>query len=129
MTDTEFHEVEITPDWEERIQSARESSSNMLRLRAARSSRNATARQQVVSNIVDTFELIGGVGRMAEWANDYPTEFYKMYVKLAPKEAKEVVDNEMKLIVAPALAPTGLDGPDHLALVNDTGSEVFDDED
>lgn len=45
-----------------------------------------TKRARVVNAFQDAFELIGGTPRLAIWADDNPTEFYRLYSKLMPKE-------------------------------------------
>lgn len=44
-------------------------------------------RKQVVNAFQDAFELIGGTPRLAIWADENPTEFYRLYSKLMPKES------------------------------------------
>ena len=36
----------------------------------------------------NVFEKLGGVDAMAQWASKYPTEFYKMYVRVLDASAK-----------------------------------------
>lgn len=50
------------------------------------------SKKQVEQGILEAFELIGGIPRLAIWANDPANygEFLKLYVKCLPKEvAKE----------------------------------------
>jgi hypothetical protein len=44
-------------------------------------------RSRVVNAFQDAFELIGGTPRLAIWADENPTEFYRLYSKLMPKES------------------------------------------
>ena len=67
------------------------------------------SRQQLAEEILDVYQLIGGKTRMAVWANDYPSEFYKLVGKMVPKELKADVDANVELVVSQALAPTALD--------------------
>jgi hypothetical protein len=46
-------------------------------------------RQRVVNAFHDAFELIGGVPRLAIWADGHPTDFYKLYARLLPAEASK----------------------------------------
>ena len=57
-------------------------------------------RQRVVSAFHDAFELIGGVPRLAHWADGHPTDFFKLYARLLPAEAGQHVthDGEIKVI-------------------------------
>ena len=41
-------------------------------------------RQQVIDAFQHSFELIGGIPRLAAWAHHNPTEFFKLYSKLLP---------------------------------------------
>jgi hypothetical protein len=47
---------------------------------------------QINQHILETFELVGGVSRLARWANssdDNYGEFLKLWIKVAPKGAIE----------------------------------------
>jgi hypothetical protein len=46
-------------------------------------------RTQVVDAFLDAMQLIGGTPRLALWANENPTEFYKLYSKLAPRQLEQ----------------------------------------
>lgn len=46
-------------------------------------------RQRVVNAFQDAFELIGGVPRLALWADTHPTDFFKLYARLLPVEASQ----------------------------------------
>ena len=50
--------------------------------------RRMPSRKEVELNLLEAFDLIGGVPRMAVWANREENygEFLKLWVKLAPKE-------------------------------------------
>lgn len=37
-------------------------------------------------NIADVFEELGGIAEMKKWAQDNPTEFYRIYARLIPVE-------------------------------------------
>jgi hypothetical protein len=41
-------------------------------------------RAEVVQAFASAFQMIGGVPRLALWANENPTEFYRLYGKLMP---------------------------------------------
>lgn len=51
-------------------------------------------RQRVVSAFQDAFELIGGVPRLAHWADTHPTDFFKLYARLLPAEASKKVTHD-----------------------------------
>lgn len=46
-------------------------------------------RKRVVNAFLDAFELIGGTPRLAIWADENPTEFFRLYAKLMPKESTQ----------------------------------------
>jgi hypothetical protein len=46
-------------------------------------------RTQVVDAFLDAMQLIGGTPRLALWANENPTEFFKLYAKLAPRQLEQ----------------------------------------
>ena len=71
----------------ERAQNAEEILSELADLRQVRLAvpRNPKfSRADVVSAFQSAFELIGGTTRLALWANENPTEFYKLFGKLLP---------------------------------------------
>ena len=41
----------------------------------------------VKSILIETFENVGGVETLSEWARDNRTEFYRLWAKLLPQEA------------------------------------------
>ena len=57
-------------------------------------------RSQVVNAFHDAFQLVGGTPRFALWANENPTEFYKLYAKLAPRQVEQETkhDGGLKII-------------------------------
>jgi len=64
-------------------------------------------RMEVVNAFRDAFDLIGGVTRLAVWANSNPTEFYRLYAKLLPKETEHTGSTE--LVIKHVLPPSRLD--------------------
>jgi hypothetical protein len=66
-------------------------------------------RKQVINAFQDSFELIGGVPRLAAWAHEHPTEFYKLYSKLLGNHMQVDVDNSGVIKVIHAIAPSPLD--------------------
>ena len=42
------------------------------------------SRSDVVNSFASAFEMIGGTTRLALWANENPTEFYRLFGKLLP---------------------------------------------
>lgn len=66
------------------------------------------SRQDVVNAFQRAFTMIGGVQRLALWANQNPDKFYPLYAKLMPSTSINIGDNSVVQIVH-ALAPTELD--------------------
>ncbi len=53
-----------------------------------RQSRSPTVKQNIVEQFNSTFQLIGGVPRLALWADKNPTAFYALYSKMIPAAIK-----------------------------------------
>lgn len=56
-------------------------------------------RAQVTGAFSTAFEMIGGVSRLALWADQNPTEFYKLYAKMLPSSSQIDHTGEHKLTV------------------------------
>lgn len=54
-------------------------------------------RRRVVNAFQDAFELIGGTTRLALWADENPTEFFKLYGKLMPKQEETTHDGGLTI--------------------------------
>lgn len=65
-------------------------------------------RNDVVAAFQRAFLQIGGVSRLAIWANANPDKFYPLYAKLMPSTSISIGDNSIVQIVH-ALPPTPLD--------------------
>lgn len=76
------------------------------RLKGQRLSRDA-----VVKAFHDSFEMIGGVPRLAIWADANPTEFYKLYARLLPAGTYEGLNSDREVIVVHVLPRNKLDEP------------------
>ena len=46
-----------------------------------------TLNATVKDNVLAVFNRLEGTAGMAKWANDNPTEFYKIYARLIPTDA------------------------------------------
>ncbi len=66
-------------------------------------------RKQVTTSFMDCFHLIGGVPRMAYWADSHPTEFYKLYARLLPSQATKDVDDTAQRVIIHAVPRSLLD--------------------
>lgn len=76
------------------------------------------SRQDVVDAFQNAFTMIGGVQRLALWANANPDKFYPLYARMMPSTSIQFGDSTNVQIIH-ALAPTeldrhpdGRDGPD-----------------
>ncbi len=88
--------------WEETLTGLANSDTKQLRVPRSKDVRRA----QVVNAFMDAFQLIGGTPRLALWADENPTEFYRLYSKLMPKEEKHT---EREVIINHALPKGPLD--------------------
>lgn len=70
--------------------------------------RDGFSRQDVVNSFQRAFEMIGGVQRLALWANQNPDKFYPLYSRLLPSAAISIGTAGQVQIVH-AIAPTALD--------------------
>lgn len=66
------------------------------------------SRQDVVNAFQSAFETIGGVSRLALWANANPDRFYPLYTKLLPATSIQFGQGST-LVVKHALPPSPLD--------------------
>jgi hypothetical protein len=66
------------------------------------------SRQDVVNALATTFQMIGGVSRMALWANANPDKFYPLYAKLLPSTSIQIGDNST-VVIQHAIPKTDLD--------------------
>lgn len=67
-------------------------------------------RQKVVNAFQDAFELIGGVPRLAHWADQSPSAFYKLYARLLPTTAQQQLEHSGEIVVKHVLPRGPLDG-------------------
>ena len=66
-------------------------------------------RKDVVQAFQASFELIGGVPRLALWANNHETEFFKLYSRLLPSQASSALGETNELRIQMHIAPGPLD--------------------
>lgn len=87
--------------------------------------RDGFSRTDVVEALHRAFHMIGGVQRLAIWANANPTEFYKLYGKLLPATTVNIGEVNQTTIIH-AIPPTALDVHEIPALIVDaTSREVI----
>lgn len=68
-------------------------------------------RDKFVGAMQEAFELIGGVPRLAYWADANPTEFYRLYSKTIPQASLLDIQGKMQMQILPAIGRSGLDDP------------------
>lgn len=66
-------------------------------------------RAEVVAAFQDSFDMIGGVPRMALWAEEHPTEFYRLYAKLLPSSAAQQIGDKDEMVIRHVLPRSALD--------------------
>jgi hypothetical protein len=71
-------------------------------------SKDGFNRMDVVNAFQEAFRMIGGVPRMALWANANPDKFYPLYSKLMPSTAITIGDNA-NVVIQHAIPPGALD--------------------
>ena len=62
-------------------------------------------RIDVVQAFHTAFQMIGGVPRLALWADANPTEFYKLYGRLLPSAAQSELAEDPVIEIRHALGP------------------------
>ena len=67
------------------------------------------SRKDVVSAFQSSFELVGGIPRLALWANDNYSEFAKLYARLLPSQASSSLGEANVLRIEMAIKPGPLD--------------------
>lgn len=66
-------------------------------------------RKDVVLAFQTAFELVGGVPRLAIWANDNYTEFTKLYARLLPSQASSALGESNKMVIEMRIPHSPLD--------------------
>ncbi len=95
-------------EWEENLANLAESGNGVSRIPVPRKN-GAPSRKQVVAAFQDAFELIGGTPRLAIWANEHPTDFFKLYARLMPSSASVQLDHTGEITVHHVLPRSKLD--------------------
>jgi hypothetical protein len=66
-------------------------------------------RQRFLDAMAEAFEVIGGVPRLAMWADSNLTEFYKLMGKTIPQANLLELQGKMQMQILPAMPPSPLD--------------------
>lgn len=79
------------------------------------------SRKEVEAAFVETFELVGGIPRLAMWANKEGNygEFLKLYARLVPKEVSE--EAGQTFIYESAVPPSALNKQTKIEQIKDVG--------
>lgn len=86
--------------------------------------KRASRNTRLLDAIQETFEVIGGVPRMALWADGNPGEFYKLLAKQIPGMVQQLNFNgPTQINIVPALPRSALDGPDTQDAIDSTPGE------
>lgn len=73
--------------------------------------KGAVSRAAVVEAFHTAFQQIGGVSRLALWADTHPEEFFKLYARLLPPSSHPDLDSGAAgHRIVHVLPPTALDG-------------------
>lgn len=70
-------------------------------------------REKVVHAFQEAFELIGGVPRLAHWADQSPSAFFKLYARLLPTQANQQLEHSGEIRVRHVLPKGPLDEDDN----------------
>jgi hypothetical protein len=81
------------------------------------------SRNDVVNAFTSAFEIIGGINRLALWANANPDKFYPLYSKLLPATT-QLIGDAGAIEIIHRIAPTKLDVHDS---VSNGSTEIFED--
>ena len=73
-------------------------------------SRSVT-RADVIAAFHHSFEMIGGVPRLAVWADTNPGDFFKLYGRVLPASSTTELDGPQELLVRMAFTPNRLTSP------------------
>jgi len=66
-------------------------------------------RKDVVNSFQQAFDLVGGVPRLALWANENYTEFAKLYARLLPSQASSALGESNRLEIVMRVPHSPLD--------------------
>ena len=113
LTEKEFNELPTeqdqadlpVDDWEETMQLI--ASKNTRRISIPRN--NEFTRKDVVKAFTNAFELIGGTPRLALWAHQNESDFFKLYARLLPSQASSALGETNELVIRHILPRGPLD--------------------
>ncbi len=92
----------------------------MARPKGAKNKVSGTAKE----NIIAVFTRLGGTAKMAEWAEDNQTEFYKIYSRLLPTEIEGDINAQITYVFRnPTARPVEMTDGHHRSKHNGNGAE------
>jgi hypothetical protein len=65
--------------------------------------RQTTDRAKIIQLFTDSFEMIGGVPRLAIWADANPGDFFKLFGRLLPASSSQELDGPQEIIIRHAI--------------------------
>lgn len=77
--------------------------------KVTRITRKEFEKRKVIDSFHEAFDLIGGVPRLAFWAHENPTDFYKLYAKMLPSGSTIDVNASGEITFKHVLPPSKLD--------------------
>lgn len=79
------------------------------------------SRKNMEQGFLECFELVGGVPRLAMWANDPENygDFLKLLMKFAPKETEKLGGATINFLSSVPDSPLNNPQPDHMTLDHD----------
>lgn len=84
------------------------------KLPRARRKRDGFNRMDVVNAFQNAFQMMGGVPRLALWANQNPDKFYPLYARLMPSTSINITSEGNKLVIEHTVPSSPLDNFDDL---------------
>lgn len=75
----------------------------------ARRKQDGFSRMDVVNAFSNAFQMMGGVPRLALWANQNPDKFYPLYARLMPSTSINITSEGAKLIIEHSVPASPLD--------------------
>lgn len=79
----------------------------------ARRKKDGFNRMDVVNAFHNAFQMIGGVPRLALWANQNPDKFYPLYSRLMPSTSINITSEGNKLVIEHSVPASPLDDFTH----------------
>ena len=77
--------------------------------RNAKRARDGFNRMDVVNAFNNAFHIMGGVSRLALWANQNPDKFYPLYARLMPSTSLTINTEGQRLIIEHSIPSSPLD--------------------